>query len=97
MCHSSSEEEPTEELAEDDGLISSRTRSSIKAPDRYGDDTASEDSDTVCMICNERDPPIVETMVFWIDCDNCGEWAHTYCAFGSNTASRRYLCFSCSS
>lgn len=57
----------------------------------------SDGSDTVCMICNAREPPVSEEIVFWVDCDSCGEWAHTYCAHGNNMASRAFICDACSS
>ena len=40
------------------------------------EDTNSEVSDTVCMLCNARKPPVSRgSIVFWVDCDGCGEWA----------------------
>ena len=72
-------------------------RRCIRVPNRYRDENAdSEVSDTECVICNTREPLISEGIVFWVDRDSCGEWAHTYCVFGSNTASRRFVCSSCS-
>ena len=72
-------------------------RRCIRVPNRYRDENAdSEASDTECVICNAREPLISDGIVFWVDCDRCGEWAHMYCAFGSNTASRRFVCSSCS-
>ena len=83
---SESEERPTR----------SSTRS-IRAPQRYCNrDSDSDDSGTLCMLCSSREPPVSESMVFWVDCDSCGEWAHTYCALGSNTATRAFICSGCS-
>lgn len=92
--HSSSEDESA---SEDEGPRQSRTRR-IRAPDRYeGESDANSDaSDTVCIICKARDPPVSASIVFWVDCDQCGEWAHTHCALGNNTASRQFVCSSCS-
>ena len=59
-------------------------------------DADSQASNTECIICNAREPPISSSMVFWVDCDQCGEWAHTHCALGSNTATRQFICSSCS-
>ena len=74
---------------------SRRTRP-VRAPARYGESTSeSEGSDTVCLLCNSREPPIASSKVFWVDCDRCGEWAHTYCALGSNTATRQFVCEEC--
>ena len=52
---------------------SSRTRS-IRVPDRYWDRSGveSDESDTVCTACNAREPPIADTMVFWVDCGSVG-------------------------
>lgn len=55
----------------------------------------SDGSDTVCMICNAREPPVSEEIVFWGDCDCCGKWAYTYCAYESNMASRAFICDAC--
>lgn len=76
-----------------------RTRS-VRAPERYRESTPeSEGSDTVCFLCNSREPPIASSSapsrVFWVDCDRCGEWAHTHCAFGCNTATRQFVCEKC--
>ncbi len=34
--------------------------------------------------------------VFWVDCDLCGVWVHTYCALHKNVVIRKYLCNECS-
>ena len=93
--HSSSEDEPHED--ESHFQSTSRCTRLVRARDRYrGDSPAeSEESDTVCIVCKEREPPIASSMVFWVDCDQCGEWAHTHCALGSNTVSRQFICESC--
>ena len=57
---------------------SRRTRS-VHAPERYRERSPeSEESDTVCLLCNSREPPIACSTVFWVDCDHCSEWAHTH-------------------
>ena len=48
--------------------------------------SASEDQNdgVLCIICNHNEPEELSSeMVFWIDCNVCGAWVHTYCAFGS--------------
>ena len=102
-CRDSSSSDENEPTSEDKGPSQSRTRT-IRPPDRYeGDRARASDSDadsqasnTECIICNAREPPISSSMVFWVDCDQCGEWAHTHCALGSNTATRQFICSSCS-
>ena len=74
---------------------SRRTLRSVRPPSWYCDDFDSDVSTTVCTICDAREPPIKESLVFWVDCDECGEWAHKHCAFGCNTATRHFLCSSC--
>ena len=68
----------------------------VRAPERYRESSPeNEESDTVCFLCNSREPPIACSRVFWVDCDNCSEWAHTHCALGSNTATSRFVCEKC--
>ena len=60
--------------------------------DNYRESTSeSEGGDTVCFLCNSREPLIASSRVFWVDCDHWGEWAHTHCALGSNTATRQFV------
>ena len=48
----------------------------MHVPNRFIDDSPpeSDDIDTMCIICKQRDSPIACTMVFWVDCDDCGKW-----------------------
>ena len=99
--HSSSESGDQSVTGSENEDVNNHNRPSrrrcIRVPNRYHDENAdSEASDTECVICNARESLISEGIVFWVDYDSCGEWAHTYCAFGSNTASRRFVCSSCS-
>ena len=55
----------------------------------------SNSSNPVCIICNCREPPIIGLMVFPVDCDSCGHWAHMHSAMGSNIALRSFICASC--
>ena len=75
---------------------SSRTRS-VHPPSRYRDEETadSDESDMVCIICGCREPPVKDSIVFWVDCDSCGEWAHIHCALGCNSATRNFVCLSC--
>ena len=45
--------------------------------------------------CGCREPPVKDSIVFWVDCDSCGEWAHTHCALRCNSATRNFVCLSC--
>jgi len=38
---------------------------------------------------------VAHRLVFWIDCDGCDAWAHTYCAFGGHSSSHRFVCDTC--
>ena len=98
--------EPEEELDEEEDLSNgeegnphpSRQGSRyIKPPCRYvcEEDSDTDSSNTLCIICGLRNPPVSASTVFWVDCDCCGEWAHTHCALGSNTSSRNFMCASC--
>ena len=35
----------------------------------------------VCGICFKEDDNAVDDLVEWIECENCGMWAHYNCAF----------------
>ena len=84
-----------EEAFEDEIYCQSSTLThSTQAPERFRDDTPTG-SDTVCILCNAREPPIAADIVFWVDCNHCGDWAHTHCALGSNTTSHHFICESC--
>ena len=42
------------------------------------------DNDTLCKLCDKHEPEgITANHIFWIDCDKCGCWVHTACAFGT--------------
>ena len=75
---------------------SSRAR---QPPSRFlGDCSSDSDSDgaTLCGLCNCRDPETTQaSIVYWVDCSNCGAWFHTSCALGDNCTSRQYVCNSC--
>ena len=63
---------------------------------RQGSDSSSDDEDGVlCTICNAREPTCTTNTIFWVDCEKCGAWVHSYCAFKNNNASRRYTCELC--
>ena len=59
-------------------------------PTRYRSDSEDQNDGVLCIICNHNVPEELSSeMVFWIDCNVCGAWVHTYCAFGSNTVTRQ--------
>ena len=46
----------------------------IRAPQCYRDDTAdSDNNNTLRILCYSREPPVSDGIVFWVDCDRCGE------------------------
>ena len=70
-----------------------------QVPSRYrtGSSDDSDNDGTLCCICNRNEPDgLTAAVVFWVDCSECGLWVHNHCAFGNNTASRKYSCRSCS-
>ena len=95
----SSEEEPHNE-SEDEchrHQTLSHTRT-IRAPGRYQDesDAESDESNTVCIICNAREPPIAASMVFWVDCDSA-ESGHTHTVHWVSTRLLiKFVCSACS-
>ena len=67
-------------------------------PAQFRDESSDSDSDesTLCKLCNAREPASYQSsVVFWVDCSDCGFWFHTVCALGDNNASHLYLCESC--
>ena len=82
---------------------SKRSKSrSVRMPSRYrteeDEDSSGNESDTICARCEKRDLEVDnDGPVFWIDCDSCSVWYHTYCVFGKNVTimSRRFLCEDC--
>ena len=60
------------------------------------DDESSSDNDTLCELCDKHEPEgVTAKHIFWIDCDKCGCWVHTACAFGNNFTSKKYICGGC--
>ena len=76
---------------------SSRPRRQTQVPSRFRSGSDSDNNDgTICTICGSNEPEgLGDEIVFWIDCSNCGEWAHNLCAFGKNTITRQYICNNC--
>ena len=78
---------------------SSRPHRQRTLPSRFRRDSSDSDNNdgSICVLCDSNEPEGLATnTVFWIDCDKCGYWAHNFSAFGSNTASQRFLCSKCS-
>ena len=89
------EEEEQGSSTADDASHPKRHR---QLPIRFQASDSEGDDGVLCTICDQKEPPGCSAeIVFWVDCDACEAWAHTYCAFKSNTASRRYKCESCTS
>ena len=77
---------------------SSRPSRKIRLPSRFRDssDADSDDDAVLCDLCQAREPEgCKQVPYFWIDCNSCGKWVHTYCAFGRNNVTRQYLCEHC--
>ena len=77
---------------------SCRPKRTRQLPARFCVDSEESDSvdDTQCEICDKRVPEGVKAAhIFWIDCDKCGCWVHTACAFGNNFTSKKYICDGC--
>ena len=77
---------------------SSRPSRKIRLPSRFRDssDADSDDDAVLCDLCQAREPEgCKQVPYFWIDCNSCGKWVHTYCAFGRNNVTRQYLCEYC--
>ncbi len=94
------EEETSESSTDEDDILHSRSSSSRsgRLPSRFRDtsnsrsSSDSEDSEITCGLCGEREPPNHHgKIVFWIDCDKCGEWFHTSCS----KSSKKYICSTC--
>ncbi len=75
----------------------SRPRRQTQLPSRFRSESDSDNNDgAICSICGNNEPEgLGDEIVFWIDCSNCGEWAHNLCAFGKNTITRQYICNNC--
>ena len=59
-------------------------------------DMDTDDDGVLCGLCQAREPEgCTQIPLFWIDCDACGEWVHTFCAFGKNSITRQYICENC--
>lgn len=66
-------------------------------PARFRDSSGSEEDDGVeCTVCGQREPSGCPSgLIFWVDCDECGQWAHNVCVFGKNAVTRSHLCEKC--
>ena len=47
-----------------------------------------DDAAVLCTICHAREPAFTAKTIFWVDCERCGAWVHSYCAFKNNSVSR---------
>ena len=74
-----------------------RPRRQRQLPTQYRSESEDQNDGVLCIInCIHNEPEELSSeMVFWIDCNVCGAWVHTYCAFGSNTATRQFKCENC--
>ena len=87
--------QPAKEDMESSGEESNTSVLPAKFQEELSTDDDS-DSNTVCGLCIVRDPPNSHpSIIFWIDCSNCGAWFHTLCALGDNSRSSQYICSHC--
>ena len=78
--------------------IHRRSQRVRQLPARFRVDTSTEsdsDSGILCGLCNARESPNEVSIVFWVDCGNCGDWFHTSCVLGDNSHSCQYVCANC--
>ena len=54
------------------------------------------DDAVLCTMCHAREPAFTAKTIFWVDCERCGAWVHSYCAFKNNSVSCRYTRELCS-
>ena len=63
-------------------------------PAHFWDELSDDDDGVICDLCSLEEPlDMAGDIVFWVNCDLCGVWVHTYCAFNKNAVSRK--CFLC--
>ena len=77
---------------------SHRPKHTRQLPARFCADSneSNSDDDTLCKLCDKHEPEgVTANHIFWIDCDKCGCWVHTACAFGNNFTSKKYICVGC--
>ena len=67
--------------------LKERTTPSISSPSSDDASISSDESTTLCAICNQREPdPVALRRVGkkiesqWVCCDVCSDWVHCYCA-----------------
>ena len=91
------EEEETESADEQDEHTSARPKRQRQFPQRYRQSESDSDDDQVpCALCLMKYPPGCRAdTLFWVDCDRCGIWVHSFCAFDDNTSSSQFVCEFC--
>ena len=58
-----------------------------------------DDDDVLCAVCDSREPQDCSAKsIYWVECERCDSWVHSFCAFGTNTAHShsQYICQECS-
>ena len=95
-CSESDAPEEHETSSSSEGPSRPKRKRQLPARFRECDSESETEDGALCTICNVREPrDCAAKIVFWIDCEKCGAWVHNFCAFGNNTASRRYICEDC--
>ena len=90
------EEEETESADEQDEHTSAHPKRQRQFPQHFRQSESDSDDQVLCGLCLMKYPPDCRAdTLFWVDCDRCGIWVHSFCAFDDNTKSSQFVCEFC--